>query len=138
MKKEYKKGGMTIVWESEKCIHSGICARGLPAVFNPSARPWVQVENSEEETIKNQIDACPSGALSYYMKEQINDMKNGNDAVKIQVVSNGPLLIKSDCLIVHKDGTEEIRENRVSLCRCGASSNKPYCDGTHKGLDFDQ
>ena len=64
MKKEYKKGNTTIVWEPEKCIHSGVCARGLPAVFKPKDKPWVQVDGASEEAIRGQVLACPSKALS--------------------------------------------------------------------------
>ena len=137
MKKEYKKGDLTIVWESEKCIHSAICAKGLPEVFKPSERPWIQTDNSELDVIKKQIDQCPSGALSYYDNKS-SDVKSENKPLCVQVIDNGPFLVNGDCTIVHKDGTEETRETRVALCRCGASSNKPFCDGTHKEIDFDK
>ncbi|MBT8188913.1 MAG: (4Fe-4S)-binding protein, partial [Bacteroidia bacterium] len=89
MKKEYQKGEMTIVWEPGKCIHSGICAKGLPAVFKPSEKPWIQADNSETETLKKQIVACPSGALSYYLKNQDEQHSNDQDTFKVQVIPNG-------------------------------------------------
>lgn len=63
--KEYKKGDFTIVWKPEKCIHSGVCVKTLPDVYNPKERPWIKPENASMEALKDQIDACPSGALSY-------------------------------------------------------------------------
>lgn len=63
--KAYKKGDFTIVWQPAKCIHSGICVKTLPEVYNPKERPWLKPENASVEALKQQIDACPSGALSY-------------------------------------------------------------------------
>lgn len=62
--KRYSNGEVTVVWQPSLCIHSGICARGLPKVFDPRRRPWVILDGFDTETIVNQVDACPSGALS--------------------------------------------------------------------------
>lgn len=64
-KKAYKKDGMTIFWEPEKCTHSGVCVKTLPQVYNPKERPWIQQENAGNDALKAQIDQCPSKALSY-------------------------------------------------------------------------
>lgn len=64
MKKEYKKDDLIILWDDSKCIHSGICARGLPNVFKPREKPWVQTEHESKERIQQQVEACPSRALS--------------------------------------------------------------------------
>lgn len=65
IKKEYKKKGLTIVWEAGKCEHAAECVKRLPKVYNPSEKPWIKPENASVEELKAQIDACPSGALSY-------------------------------------------------------------------------
>jgi uncharacterized Fe-S cluster protein YjdI len=62
--KDYKKEDIAVVWDAEKCTHSGICARGLPAVFKPKDRPWIQTENAAKQAIIDQVAKCPSGALS--------------------------------------------------------------------------
>ncbi|MBL7899772.1 MAG: (4Fe-4S)-binding protein [Crocinitomicaceae bacterium] len=62
--KEYKKEDVTILWDAEKCTHSGVCARGLSAVFKPKERPWIQTENANKDEIVQQVLKCPSGALS--------------------------------------------------------------------------
>ncbi len=64
MSKEYKKEDLTILWDASSCIHSGICARGLPKVFKPKERPWIQTEEESKERIREQVLKCPSGALS--------------------------------------------------------------------------
>ena len=68
--KEYSNGEITIVWKPGSCIHSAVCIRSLPQVYNPRAKPWLTMENATTEELKKQIDTCPSGALSYY---NVND-----------------------------------------------------------------
>lgn len=60
----YTKDGLTVLWKPQRCIHSGICARGLPGVFDPKRRPWVDMTAAEQAEIIAQVDRCPSGALS--------------------------------------------------------------------------
>lgn len=67
--KEYSNGEVTIVWQPEKCTHSAICAKGLPAVFKPRERPWITMDAASTENLINQIKQCPSGALSYYKND---------------------------------------------------------------------
>ncbi len=64
MKKEYTNGEVTVVWQADKCIHCGYCAKGLPQVFKPREKPWVQIENASSAEITAQVAKCPSGALS--------------------------------------------------------------------------
>jgi len=63
--KEYKKDSLTVIWKPEKCVHAGVCVRTLPEVYNPKEKPWIKLENASIEDLKSQINACPSGALSY-------------------------------------------------------------------------
>ena len=68
--KHYTNGEVTIVWKPGVCIHSTICWRhstGLPLVFNPTKRPWVDMQGSDTQRIIDQVKKCPSGALSFYM-----------------------------------------------------------------------
>ena len=61
----YENGEIRVIWRPELCAHSGICARGLPAVFRPRERPWVDVRGAASERIAAQVDRCPSGALTW-------------------------------------------------------------------------
>lgn len=63
--KEYTNGEVTVIWKPALCEHSGNCVRGLPQVFKPGERPWVKIENASSDEIRNTVDTCPSGALSY-------------------------------------------------------------------------
>ncbi len=133
--KEYSNGKTTVVWEAEKCIHSAICAKGLPQVFQPRERPWIKIDASESDTIINQVKACPSGALSYYMNNDSDQSAEQLDT-KVEVLENGPLLVYGTLKVTHKDGTQETKNRTTAFCRCGLSSNKPYCDGTHTNENF--
>jgi len=67
MKKEYTNGEVTVIWQPEKCSHSALCVKGLPAVFKPRQSPWITLEGTDSKTIIDQIKKCPSGALSFRM-----------------------------------------------------------------------
>lgn len=62
--KEYTHDGITIVWQSGLCIHSGNCVKNLSSVFKPKSAPWIQMENGSAEEIVATVAKCPSGALS--------------------------------------------------------------------------
>jgi len=62
--KHYSNGEITVVWQSGKCTHSGICVRSLPQVFNTRERPWINVTNASTADIVATVNKCPSGALS--------------------------------------------------------------------------
>jgi len=70
--KEYSNGEITIVWESGKCIHSGVCTKTLPQVYKPRERPWINQNNATTDELKAQINNCPSGALSYFVNSEKN------------------------------------------------------------------
>ncbi|HCO67158.1 MAG TPA: (4Fe-4S)-binding protein [Dysgonomonas sp.] len=69
--KEYTNGEVTVIWKPQLCIHSGICVASLPLVYNPKERPWVKPENATTEELIQQINMCPSGALSYRMNKDL-------------------------------------------------------------------
>ncbi|MFI5177936.1 MAG: (4Fe-4S)-binding protein [Vicinamibacterales bacterium] len=67
--KHYTNGEVTVVWKPAMCQHSGVCFRGLPKVFDPRRRPWIELEPADSATITGQVDRCPSGALSWFRNE---------------------------------------------------------------------
>jgi putative redox protein len=73
MIKRYTNGEVTVVWKPELCVHSGICARGLPAVFSPTRRPWIDMSYADTATITAQVDRCPSKALSWEKNSDASD-----------------------------------------------------------------
>ncbi|MFZ4058482.1 MAG: (4Fe-4S)-binding protein [Ferruginibacter sp.] len=68
---KYTRSSLTVIWQPERCIHSGICAKGLSAVFNPTRKPWIDLSLAEIEEIIAQVKKCPSGALSIDQEKNI-------------------------------------------------------------------
>jgi uncharacterized Fe-S cluster protein YjdI len=135
---KYSKDNVTIVWKPEQCIHSKICWTDLRDVFDPFRKPWVNMDGASLEAIVAQVGKCPSGALSILssVENKYMDNQSSKEPVAIQIKPNGPILIQTSCAVTKPDGTVEIREGVTALCRCGASANKPYCDGAHKKIEF--
>jgi uncharacterized Fe-S cluster protein YjdI len=71
--KEYSNGEVTIIWKPELCQHAGNCVKMLPNVYKPKERPWINPENATTEQIIEQVNACPSGALTYRIEPQNNE-----------------------------------------------------------------
>ncbi len=135
VKKEYSNGELTVVWKPGLCFHAKECVHGLPGVFKPKDKPWIQAENASAEALMETIDKCPSGALSWYnnaagapSEEIIKTMKE----TKVEVLANGPLMVHGPVEVTHADGTTEVKSRNTAFCRCGKTDNGPFCDGSHK------
>lgn len=140
VKKEYKNEDIAVVWQPHLCIHDKSCWKNLGKVFKPLKRPWVKMENASTEEIIAQVDKCPAGALSYYkLNEEMENQETTNEEkINVKVIPGGPLMVMGTCEVTLGDGSVEVRENRSTYCRCGLSANKPFCDGGHKGVDWEK
>lgn len=134
---QYSNGEITVTWKPEICTHSTLCWKSLTEVFNPRQRPWINLEAADMQQIKSQIDKCPSGALSYIYENEDTQMSEEVKPIKIEVKPKGPLVCYGKILVKDINGNEELRENITSFCRCGASANKPFCDGSHRKIEFE-
>lgn len=133
--KEYSNGELTVVWKPKKCIHAAECVKALPEVYNPDEKPWIKAENASTEDLKAQIAKCPSGALTYKIDgEERNE--TATETTRVEVSENGPLLVTGALNVKLSSGETEQKEKMTAFCRCGASSNKPYCDGAHVKVEF--
>jgi uncharacterized Fe-S cluster protein YjdI len=133
--KAYSKEELTVIWKPKSCIHAAECVKRLPNVYNPNEKPWIKTENASIEELKSQIDACPSGALTYNIN---NEKKNTTmeEKTKVEVLENGPLLVHGTMEITNSNGEKEMKDKTTAFCRCGVSQNKPYCDGAHRKAEF--
>ena len=123
-KKEYEGEEILVSFDMKRCIHARNCFLKLPDVFDPAQRPWVQPDNAPAEEIASIVRSCPSGALGFQYK---NGVKEAAPKInRFAVLENGPLAIAGD---VSVEGAENV--TRMTLCRCGLSKNKPYCDYSH-------
>lgn len=135
--KHYIKDGLTVIWKPEQCIHSRKCFTGLKEVFNPAIRPWVNMDGATMERIMQQVEQCPSGALSYVLENK-EETSNGTvtEHITVEVTPNGPLLVYGDLDIKQRDGSTAHKNKITAFCRCGQSASKPYCDGSHVRCGF--
>jgi uncharacterized Fe-S cluster protein YjdI len=133
--KEYSNEDITVVWKPRTCIHSKKCWKDLIQVFDPRNKPWINMEGATTAEIKTQIEACPSGALSY-RSNKADDQEEVHLETKVEALENGPLLVYGTLNITNSDGTTDKRNKTTAFCRCGASQNKPYCDGAHIEAGF--
>jgi uncharacterized Fe-S cluster protein YjdI len=131
--KEYPGDEVTIIWQAHKCIHSEKCWRNLGEVFRYKQKPWVDPNGASADAVRTQIEQCPSGALTYAGQEGAAPLESKLQAT---VIPNGPIIVKGSLKFSHADGSSTLEENPV-LCRCGASSKKPFCDGSHKKIGFE-
>lgn len=132
--KEYTNGDLTVVWKPKMCIHSEICVKTLPEVYNPKEKPWIKAENASIEALKEQISKCPSGALTYKLKGETT--MEETKTTECNIIENGPLLVSGTLKVTLADGTVETKKRSTAFCRCGSSNNKPYCDGAHNQMGF--
>lgn len=136
--KTYSNDDITVTWKPEQCIHSEKCFHGLGAVFDPNRRPWIDMSAADTTAIKATVDKCPSGALSWSAKGAEAGAKTGAtpSAVIVELLPDGPLLVKSAHTLNLSDGTTKQRSGATAYCRCGASNRKPFCDGSHSRVGF--
>ena len=114
------------------CVHSGFCGNRITNI-------WKMIEQSDDTQVRAQImamiDRCPSGTLSYTL-EPGGEIIEPDLTQEVTVIPDGPLWITGGIPVERSDWQPLETRNRVTLCRCGASKNKPLCDGTHKEIGF--
>jgi CDGSH-type Zn-finger protein/uncharacterized Fe-S cluster protein YjdI len=127
---------ITVTWSKARCTHAAECVRGLPQVFQPGRRPWVEPGRDSAERVAEVVRRCPTGALHYQRHDggPAEESPGGNAVVPAPF---GPLTLRGRIELVADDGREIARDTRMTLCRCGVSRNKPFCDGSHGENAFD-
>lgn len=130
--KKYSNDEITVIWKKDLCVHSANCVRGLPDVFNTNASPWVNVDKASAKVIKQVVDKCPSGALSYEGQAKVNE----EPKTELSITANGPIIVSGQFEIKDTNGEVIPNVDKAALCRCGHSQNKPFCDGSHKSENF--
>ncbi len=133
-----------VTWDEGVCRHAGECVHGAPAVFRPKARPWIDPDAASVAALSATIARCPSGALKIFRadgtlvtasKTQGRPIAPDTPTV-VKVRPDGPNVFQGDFVVVIATPQGARRETLAFLCRCGASQNKPFCDGTHRKIGF--
>ncbi len=133
--KVYRGDGLSVRFDAARCIHAARCVHGLPAVFDPQARPWVQPLKAAATEVAEVVARCPTGALQA-LHDDGSAAEQPDPHNTLQLVADGPLHLRGDIARCDADGQLLSRETRLALCRCGASANKPFCDNSHVGAGF--
>ena len=127
----------TIHFDASKCIHSRGCVLSHPDVFVPNVQgEWIHPDAQPVEELLHLAKNCPSGAIRVVRNTPAASQSPDSDGAPIvntvRVRENGPLAIEAELLI---DGVAQASP-RATLCRCGQSQNKPFCDGSHSAAGF--
>jgi CDGSH-type Zn-finger protein/ferredoxin len=127
--------------DPDTCIGSGDCVRIAPGAFALEGPTSVVIDPTaeDEETLRQAERSCPTGAITVTSEAVREPEEETIAAMKITARENGPYVIETggQPVTVIRGGVEEVVERpMIALCRCGQSSNKPFCDGTHKVAEF--
>ena len=137
----YHTADITVTFDPNICIHSAVCLKSLPAVFDIKRSPWIHVDAASADQIMATIEQCPSGALQYELAEGGAVENNGvvqqtEPSTTIRLTQNGPLMVKGQFVVINEDGASLETPQMVALCRCGATATPPFCDGSHQKIGF--
>lgn len=135
-RKEYQAGNIAVSFDSALCIHAAECVRGLPSVFAVEARPWIQPGNASEDEVIEVVNRCPSGALQWRTLQEPRDDDVADEEASFTFMRNGPIYVRGDITLLGGDGEPLLESHRFALCRCGHSENKPFCDNSHRKVNW--
>ncbi len=116
------------------CAHAGYCTDNLGSVFKLDEEPWIDPDGATVKDIIRTISKCPSGALSYTVDNV--EHRDQDREPMVTVTKDGPYAITGDIELVDQPLGEGASTEHYTLCRCGGSKNKPFCDGTHWHIGF--
>jgi len=131
----YPGEAISIHYDAKRCIHATECAHGLPGVFDPNRKPWINPNEASADEVVQVVQRCPTGAL-HFMRHDGGAAEPVPDHNTITASANGPLFLRGDLEVIAPDGSVLLKDTRIALCRCGASKNKPFCDGSHAKKGF--
>lgn len=132
---EYPGEEITILDDRSRCSHAGHCTDGLPVVWKLNEEPWIDALAGSADQIIATIRQCPSGALTYALPGSDETVEEAMEP-SITASPNGPYRVRGGIQVFSESGEPYEKRNRQTLCRCGQSKNKPFCDGSHWYADF--
>jgi CDGSH-type Zn-finger protein len=133
-RRAYKGKRITILDNRSICSHAAFCTDELKSVFRHHDDPWIDPDGAEVEKIVEIVRKCPSGALSYAIDGV--EAPPPERAPMITVTDNGPYAVTGGVELMGVKFGEGASTEHYTLCRCGASKNKPFCDGSHWTIEF--
>ncbi len=130
--RSYTGAGITILDNRSICAHAGHCTDHSPDVFRMKAKPWIAPDGDDAAHIAETIRMCPSGALAVQV-DGVRQEPTGR-APAIRIGKDGPYEVVGGPPLAGE--AQPVSPEHYTLCRCGQSKNKPFCDGTHWTVDF--
>lgn len=137
-RRDYPGKEITVHDNRKICSHAAECVNNLSSVFKLGSRPWINPDASKMNDIVDVVRRCPSGALSYSIDGvEYRDPEEQRNPI-VTVLKNGPYHITGGIELIGENIQfgEGASKEHYTLCRCGASENKPFCDGAHKSSKF--
>lgn len=135
-KKSYVGSAITIHNNRSLCSHAAHCVKKLSSVFRLNSRPWINPNGATKDEIIESIRQYPSGALSYSLESvEFKDVEDRKPLITVS--NNGPYVVSGGIELLNDTKIDDnASKEHYTLCRCGASKNKPVCDGTHISINF--
>ena len=157
--RKYSNNDITVYWKPGACVHASYCYRELIEVFDPSRRPWVDMNGASTQKIIETVDLCPTEALSWkwneeeknreitsehpnhikFRRPELIDKQDDIPAetpLSVKIMTDGPIVIKGSFTLVNYGISKEVKDSIISICRCGESDHQPFCDGKHRKIGF--
>ena len=131
----YQAPGITLRDNRSICAHAGHCTDGLATVFKYGSEPWIDAAGATPQAIAAVVARCPSGALSCTLDGQSSPAAEPGPG-RVTVEKDGPYAVRGPVALVNAPWASGAAKDRYTLCRCGQSKNKPFCDGTHWDAGF--
>jgi CDGSH-type Zn-finger protein/uncharacterized Fe-S cluster protein YjdI len=133
MDRRYRGQALDVTFSPPRCIHAAYCVRHLAQVFDRDRLPWVEPDGASADEVARVVSLCPSGALHYERKDGVAERAQAQNTIRLW--RDGPLQVRGD-LDIQADTVDIRGETRVTLCRCGQSAHKPFCDNAHVKTGF--
>ncbi|MCU0677143.1 MAG: CDGSH iron-sulfur domain-containing protein [Myxococcota bacterium] len=122
---------LTLLFEGRRCIHSRHCVLDAPRVFLANTPgDWIYPDAMSAESLVAVAHSCPSGAIRYERHDG-GEPEAAPEVNQLRIRENGPYAVHAPIVLAGKDDGF-----RATLCRCGHSGNKPWCDGSHVAVEF--
>ena len=134
VRKVYRGRDVEVSFDLDICIHIGECLRGQPQVFQLNRRPWTLPDMGGADEVAEVVRRCPSGALLYRRLDGA-PQEDPDGPTTVTPMRDGPLMVTGKIEVRREDGTVETLP-RATLCRCGESEHKPFCDNKHLAAGF--
>ena len=131
----YQGKDVEVSFDLDICVHIAECLRGQRQVFQLNRRPWILPDAASADEVSDVVQRCPSGALLYRRLDG-GPQEDPDGPTTITAIRDGPLLVSGKVEVRHEDGTVETLP-RATLCRCGESKHKPFCDNQHIAARFE-